>query len=588
MSAEQEIISNVLERISSWEHDSATFFSLWEEWSSAYRMVPNKSDRRPSGVSKNITAETPRAANALASVITRMQTAGDPYFELRSTGATEDELFPVQKRYQDMLTNLEFKRKLLKGNRSMCLFGTQVWEEPYVQFPTGTSSPLFEGTDFKPLSLLQVAFDTTVYDMKDSDYLATLNRMSGNMLRFMANAGNGFSRSGVWNLEKLEEGIKEKSVSGDSGFSNSSIEFRRQVSGYQDVNNRQNELILWHGRLQDQDKNDVLNQMWKKFGREDDIRFSDITIGILNRKHLVRLHPTPYGTWHHMFKIGHYIEFELEPYGFGVGKLGGELQKWQNQIMRYANDVAKFSLWNLFLAGRGAGLKSQNMNVFPWAVLQVDDIGQIRELRPQIEGITNGLKLNEIMRDDFRGVTHATTTLQAEVTGGTATEASLTHSEALRAVGVIAEVESDSVIRPHFRTMHRNDIDQNPFDTSIPRELEFIPKVTTDKDFKPEHIKMLVDLLTLTSSIRQEMPLDLNIVPPILKKIMREAGIDPRELKEPRPQIDRTLDILKRINSDSDLQREVLGEEQGLRNEIPHASGVPANPAVPNSPLGVV
>jgi len=573
--SEQLIIDEVIGRINDWESDMSQFFGLWNEWASSYRMIDTRKNPRPTGVSKVLTGETPRAVNALATSITRMQTAADPYFELRGDSVKEEQLFDAEKRLQRQLMLTEFKRNLLKGNRGLCLFGTQVWEEPYISYPAGTPTPIFQGTGFTPLSLLQVAFESSVYDMKLSDYIATLSNVNGNYLRFVSNSGNG-----VWNQALIEQGIKEKQDGGESD-SKSRIEERRTKGQYNDISARQNELILWHGRLTNLE-NPVLLEMWQKFGRTDDIKHSDITVGILNRKYLVRLHPTPYGTWHHMYKIGHYIEFELEPLGYGVGALGNNLQKDMNRIVTYAYDVAKFSLWNLWLSGRGGGMKPQNMNIFPFSVIPVDDINQIKEFRPQIEGIVSGLKLHEITREDFRGVTHATATLQAINTGGTATEASLAQGEAMRAVSLTAEINGDTVNRPHLETMYKNDIDQNPFDSQIVRGLDILYKVVTDKDYRPEHSKQLIQIASFITSIRSQLPLDFNVMP-ILKYLVRSVGINPREIKEPRPQIDRMLDVLTRVNADSETKQAMLGEEASLSNQSNPPADIPG--PVPNSPI---
>lgn len=545
---EQKLIDDALSGIIDWENDMSEFFGNWNDWANSYRMKTIIKEKRPDGVSKNISGETPRAVNALASSITRMQTLQDPYFELRSEEATEEELYQLEKKYNRMLLEGEFKRKLLKGNKGMCLFGTQVWEEPYVQSTNGIG---FTGTDFNPLSLLQVAFRSGVYDINHSDFIGGIHHFNSNYLRFITS-------SDVWNKEAIEAGIKEKESNAESGYAKSSIETRRNVGGYQTTRNNTHEVILFHGRLSDYD-NPLIAQMWEYYGRTDDPRNSDITIGILNRRHLIRLNPTPYGTWHHMYKIAHYSEFELEPIAYGVGAMAHVLQKDINRILRRVNDVELFSLYNMNFVGLGAGLKSNKLDVFPWNLIPVQDVNQIKEIRPQIEGIINGIKLLEHTREDFRAVTNATSTLQAVLTGATATESSLAQSEAMRAVSLVAEINADAVIRKHLDTLHKNEIDQNPYDQLYIPNVQFTAKVTTDKDFRPEHTKKLLEFLQLSTSIRQTMPMDFNPMP-IIKYFARSIGINPADLREPRPQVDRMLDAMKRINGNSELKEQVGAE----------------------------
>ena len=574
MSDESRIIEDILSGVRDWENDMGTFFGSWNEWANHYRMKNTLKEKRPDGVSRNMSAETPRAVNVLANKITQMQTMQDPYFELRSDVAGEDLLYKLEKKYRRQLIDSGFKGKLLQGNRGLCLFGTQIWEEPMTSYPLGSSQPWFTVTDFLPLSLLQTAFRSRVSDIECSDFIAPIHEMHENYLRFL-------TRGEIWDHAAIEDGIKIKNGGGE-GASKSSITARRQSAGYGENEKGMQELILFSGRLNDQTLYDcpLIMEMWQKYQKQEDPRNSDLTFGILNRKKIVRMNPTPYGTWHHMYKIGHYIKFELEAFGYGVGALGGELQKDQNRILRRVNDVELFSLYNMHFVGNGAGLKSNNLNVFPWNLIPVQDVSQIKEIRPQIEGIINGLKLLEFTREDFRAVTHATNTLQAVANGGTATEAGLTQSEALGAISMIAEVNSD-VIRKHLMTMHINTMDQNPFDDQRIPDLEIEPKTTTDKDYRPEQYNKLLKFLEISTSIRSNMPLDYNPMP-LIKYLARASGINPAELREPRPQIDRMLDALRRVNpggssTGNELNGEVAGEQAGggLLSNQPGAAATP-------------
>src|SRR3990167_5547894 len=225
---EQSLIEDALSGIRDWENDSTEAHGLMNEWADAYRMKTKVKAKRPTGISKSITGDVTSSVNVLAEAITRMQTLQDPNFELRSTGASEDQLYDLEVKYQKQLLIMEFRRKLLKGNRGMCLFGTQVWEEPITSFPPGLPDPWYEGTDFIPLSLLQVAYRSGVYDLNFSDFLATLNYFNGNYLRFV-------TASPIWDHAKIEEGIKEKAYSA-GGETKSKIELRRRSGGYTESN----------------------------------------------------------------------------------------------------------------------------------------------------------------------------------------------------------------------------------------------------------------------------------------------------------------------------------------------------------------
>ena len=576
---EEKIIEDVLESIEEWEADMTPFFGMWNEWANHYRMKRTTKERRPDGVSRNISAETPRAVNSLATAITSRQTYSDPYFELKSDEASEDELYFYQKKYINQLNNMEFERKLWKGNRGMCLFGTQVWETPVISFPIGSPKPFFTGTDFNPLSLLQVPFRSKCYDMKWSDFIGAIHKFSPSYLRFLAS-------SPIWDQAAMEDGLREKTTSGTGGTSKSAIDTRRQSAGYTaETKEPLNELILWHGRFNDLKTydNPLIAEMWERYAQQGEPKDSDITIGILNRRRIVRLNPTPYGTWHHLYQIGHYIEFELEAIAYGVGAFGSELQKDQNRILRRINDVELFDLYSMKLVGNGAGLNNSALNVFPFALFKCNDVNQVKDLKPNIEGIPYGLKLMDFTRQDFRAVTLATDSLQGVGSGNSATEEALVHGQSMQAIDLSARINANGVIRPYLQTMHLNEIDQNPYDPIQVRDLDIKVKVATDKDNGSVMFDKKIKLLELMTSVRSVMPIDFNAMP-LLKNLVALAGLNPADLREPRPQMDKMLDAARRINGDSEMKNALMGEMAGAGQ--PGSVGVPRYPgAVPTSPV---
>jgi len=580
----EKIVSYVTERIDDWQTGMSQYFGLWNEWSSHYEMRFQDKDQRPAGISKNVLGEFPRAVNTLADTITTMQTASDPPFELRSKAGIgeldESKIFDMENVINDILTNVQYTRYLEKGNRGMCCFGTQIWEKPLVLFPPGTGEKVFEGTALRPLSLLQCAFNTEIYDMDFSDHLSPVMKMNKHILRDMAYSGDG-----VWDLALVEKAIEE-SANNSGGTSQSSIDQRRSNAKYNELKSSQVELILYNGRVSKEVvETPEFAAMWEKFGRTDDPRFSDITIGVLNRRHLARFHPTPYRTWKHLYGIGHYIEWELEPLAHGVGSLASPIQKDMNKLARLYSDVGKFNLFSMMLAGRGSGLKSNSMNVFPFSAIQVDDVNQIVPLKPNTDGIGHGINLLKLLIEDFRGVTQASSTLQAVLTGATATESTLAQSSSMRSLSLSARINSDSVIRPYLRAVITNLLDQNPYDSRfVP--VDVIPKLTTDKDYKPEYAKKLLEFLNFITTIRNVMPIDLN-PEPIIHALARSMGINPRLLNKPRPQADRMLDVLRRLNSGGGKESLALeGELAGAGVPDGNVSDVPGQ--VATSPLGVV
>ena len=396
-----------------------------------------------------------------------------------------------------------------------------------------------------------------------------------------------YSGDGVWDIDEVNRAIDEKAKAGGETQADANISVRRQMAGYNELKQNQHLLYLYNGSVSKEViETPAFQEMWLRFGNGKEPRLTDITIGILDKSYLVRLHPTPYGSWKHSYGVGHYIEWELEPIAQGVGSLGGDIQKQANKLLRYVNDVGKFNLFSMMLAGRGSGLKSNYMNIFPFSAIPVDDVNQIKPLQPNVDGIGHGLNLLKFLIEDHRGVTHASSTLQAIITGATATESSLAQGEAIRALSITAKIFANSVIRPYYQSMILNLVDQNPYDSRYSR-VDVVPKLVLDKDYKPEHARKLIEFLNLTTTIRNVMPLDFNPMP-ILKYLARAVGINPREITQPRPQIDKTMDMLRRLNNQGKGQEVMETEGEARGAGMPDGNVVGVSGTVPNSPLGLV
>ena len=240
---EDKIREFIVEKVQDWETGNNQFFGLWNEWTADYQMKYVDGEKRPQGISKNVVAETPRMVNALATTMTTMQASADPPFELRKKhdrNVSEDQIYAMESRIKEMLTETEFERYLLKGNRGLFLFGTQIWEKVLIR------NMGYEGTGIRPLSLLQCAFNTECYSMEDSEHMTPVVKITSDNLRDLA-----YKKRDFLDLEKVEKAIKEKTTgSGQAGFSEGTIDSRRQRSGYQVVDKNKHELILYSGRLE--------------------------------------------------------------------------------------------------------------------------------------------------------------------------------------------------------------------------------------------------------------------------------------------------------------------------------------------------
>ena len=100
---------------------------------------------------------------------------------------------------------------------------------------------------------------------------------------------------------------------------------RKQRAGYNVLDADNFELISYHGRIDVE--NDVVRKYWESEGREDDPAMCDFSPKVLHENGVIAFNATPFKTWRHVFKTAHTKLFEMEPLGYGVGKIGRKRQK---------------------------------------------------------------------------------------------------------------------------------------------------------------------------------------------------------------------------------------------------------------------
>jgi len=148
-------VSEIRQKVDMWEDGVREFLDSYDEYSDFFRMRPPGKRLGQQGMTNTRVSETVRATEALSSSIFRMLTVNDPNFELMPLSGqfNNSQAMGVQSLLQWQNIKLRYKRMLMKGLRSLCLFGTGVADEPWI------SRPGAEGTGFMPRSLLQFAFD---------------------------------------------------------------------------------------------------------------------------------------------------------------------------------------------------------------------------------------------------------------------------------------------------------------------------------------------------------------------------------------------------------------------------------------------
>lgn len=603
-----KILAEVADKEEQWETEMNGFFGEWSEYADSWRMIPRQTgSKKPSGLFNSKSGETNRAANTLATIWFRMLTSGDPFFEAVVEGLaedgnelTEEDLYSVEGVLGRQLRTFKFKSKLLRSLRSMGLFGTTVMEEFWNRLKG------IEGTDTFHRSLLTTGFDPFVFDIEMSDYIFTIDFISIHKLRQMAKRGEGE----IWNTDRIEKAFDDskesslnKGITGKSGNIFQRIIERKQRAGYHSIATKDLiEIITYHGKLNS--NSSVLQELWQSLGRTDDISDTDWTVAIMNGTDIIRLHPEPYGDWRHSFKIASYNEFELEPIGYGVGKIGRKIQRELDVTQSRANDILMFSLFSMWKLGRFAGLKPSQLTIKPWGIVELEDINQLEQLRPQIEAIAQALAMQGMLKEDFRTTTGATSNLQAIITKATATEASLTQSEAIRGASVAAELIAETFLREHIETMHINNLDLLDEDIRIaisgnqkqkirsmnrinmPRNVGFQVKVVTDKDYRPDRLTNLLQWIQLGTSIRNMMPMELDLKP-AFEEASRMMGINPRKMWRNVSVADKLIDTLRRQQRlgqggggiGQEIQGEIADEEAGgMQTQSTPMGEIPTSP----------
>lgn len=551
-----KIKDEIIDKVHEWEIRMAGFFNEYEVFADSYRMISKRSNSKPQGIFNSKSGETHRATEAKATLYLRMLTAHDPFFDAVAEGLddwgmelSEQDLYAIEGVIGRQLQKLYFKEKLYRGMNSLALFGTVIFEEPWVSLPYGYGDKYFEGTDLVLRPLLTTAFDPFVFDIRNSAFMAPIDFPTKWRLRELAS-----SDPETWDKDEIERVIAEKGEKGGSGgaskgsgYTYSRVLARKQRAGLSMADSNVFELINYHGKIDT--NNSVVQRLWEWLGRQDDPKFCDFTAGALNADGIVRFHPTPNRTWHSLFKVAHDKLFELEGLGYGVGKTGRRHQREIDITQSQINNLLLLSILNMWKVGKYAGLKANQLNIKPNGVIELEDIEQLQPLRPPTEAINFGVMMLEKWKDDFRATTGATNNLQAVASGDSATEVGLTQNEAIRAMSVHAEIIAESFLREHLETMHVNNVNllDNPIWVAItgtakpmpynkdnlPKNVGFKIHVPTDKDFRTDRIQRLSELINMALSIRTIVPETDNVIRPLWEETFRALGMNPRMLNTP-------------------------------------------------------
>jgi hypothetical protein len=529
MSKAKKIVDEIVEKVQDYETSQASFLEKVGEWGDLFRV------RRPS--KKANTHSNPRlteffrSVNALATMMYRMQTSQDPFFEVApmQVGLGSDQLLKIHSTLETQLMESGYKHNLLTANMSVVAFGTVIVEENYEILGINSFGRRLPVTTFKPRSMLQVAFDRGTTNLDEADWLTTSDLISNSGLMRLA----GQKDIGqAWNKSVLEFAAKEQVKGSElNRFVMNKLTQLGYGGGAPDKAPLRKEILPYYGKL------DCLN---------DGIEYVAV---VINRRHLVRFHPNKNQHGQRNFRTAYWIRdpLTLDPLGLGLGSLVGDYHKSMDANRQRVQDGIVMDTYNMMIRMRSAGIDDADLKIKPLQIIDSDERDGITPIRKDPTGIVHGLKLEELMRAEFKQATGATEILQAVTTDSTATEAALSQNEAVRNISVKAELISEPLVRGHLRIMHSNNVEfinepinvnsnGNPqlvYPAELRADVDFRLKMTTDKDYKPKRIQGLQELLaTLVSTKSMHPDLQSISIVPIVEEIARGLNVPVERLRQ--------------------------------------------------------
>ena len=563
-------VSSALEAHESASHNILSDRDLYLDMYKGVNVVAYRDSRPSSGLSALPSPTTSESVETLTNMIFAMLTAADPNFQLTSLSGRQDQssLFKNTQLLRMQHDRTKRKKKLLKTVRSMVLNGSAFAEQPFIAFPSGTPDPAWEATDFIHRPFTQMFWMPKAIDIDYSDYMGSIDAISANRLRSLSDMDkNGDS----WLSFEIELALKKTEA---DNFTGSDIRQSLTNLGYTDLKGVK-EFISYWGPLQDLDGGKA-----------------DWVVGLLNRKYVVRLHPSPYPRGMRPYRFAQHIALEDDPLGIGVGQQLRKQQPYINSNLNRTMDNLILATFQGTLVNRIAGLKSSDIKFKPWFQVEVDDINGIKPYPIDTNGAQFGLKLHELLVEQARNQTGATPTLQAIITDASASEVKIAQSNSMRAVSNKADTTADEFIREAVqfdnfnnylwldRPIWINAVGMEKPEIISPDEIAknvgVIPRVVTDKDYTPQKLKNALQLLQIVTSIRNQIPPDSPIWG-LVADITSGLGYDPsRFIPKAQPAPDPRV-MLGLLAKEAAMRQQAaspaesfIGAQQGV-NEIANA-----------------
>lgn len=593
--SEEKICREIVEKVTDFQSRMSNFFRDYNDWSEIFTVRKPNRKRSLNTFSNPRLTEMHRAATALAGLEYSMIMSKDRPFEFVGmdsiSQARPESIAIASDTIQTQMEKSDYNANLLMALQMKKVFGTVVVEEPFdvaLLSHLGRKLPM---TRFEPKSMLQISFDRNCTDIRNAQWLAVSDLVTTNWItsQYEKEKDQNF-----WVKSSVNKSVSDLAKTTEI---DAYIRMRLTAAGYPMTEwpNNIREIIRYYGKI------DALN---------DGVEYN---VFVINRQFVVKFAANPIQTGRRPFRVAYDMKWELEPLGYGIGKLFTHLHKQMDSNRQKMQDIITMASYSMMLMNRYAGINDKDLTIRPWGMVMTDDINNsMRPMEPNLGALNPAMTLEKMFQEEFRAASGATNTLQAIVTGATASETSLAQNEAIRNESIKTQMAANSLLKEHVEFMHTNNMlyISEPFTILVngqPRtvypsdlllDLDVRLKITTDKDFRPERLKKMLEAYQILTSIRNTNPdmfkWDMS---PLIEGIVNAldipankmmVGITPQRIEE-LTKLTQMMETFRKATSPNQVSEVAQGEGlPGAEAGAPpgaQVAGVPAGPTLASQPV---
>ena len=111
----------------------------------------------------------------------------------------------------------------------------------------------------------------------------------------------------------------------------------------------------------------------------------------------------------------------------------------------------------------------------------------------------------------------------------------------------------------------------------IAHQIDFEIKITTDKDFRPNMLRRIIEFIQIATSVRNDLQRPINL-DPWFEKVAKLSDIDPKRIYLPPPKAPTIMDLAMENFNKQQSRLGLLNKEAGLFGTPPPLAGEPINP----------